>query len=359
MYKDLRVAAIVPAYNESLLIAKTIRTMPDFIDHIVVIDDCSTDDTADKAVAAGDPRLVLIRHKRNTGVGGAVLDGHRRALKLGADVNVVMGGDAQMDPAYLPDLLDPIAEEGVEFTKANRFFSRTSYSGMPRHRVFGSIVLSFMTKLASGYWHLFDPQNGYTATSRSALERIDLDDVSLGYQFENDMLIRLNIADVWARDVPVPAVYGDEVSGMRMRKVVPAIGGLLLRGFWRRIMLKYVLYSFSPVALFLFSGLALFLLGAGFGTWVCYEAMRDQVPSAATVMAATAPLLTGIHFMVNAMMLDIQESPDWNPRRRPHRGGAVRGTFGRRAPEPVPIGRPRGADHAGTASSDDRRAGIR
>ncbi|OLE22536.1 MAG: hypothetical protein AUG49_18645 [Catenulispora sp. 13_1_20CM_3_70_7] len=369
MYKDLRVAAIVPAHNESLLIGKTIRTMPDLIDHIIVIDDCSTDDTAEQAMATGDPRLVLIRHGRNTGVGGAILDGHRRALELGADVNVIMAGDAQMDPAYLPDLLDPIAEEGVEFTKANRFFSRTSYSGMPKYRVFGSVALSFMTKLASGYWHLFDPQNGYTATSRSALLRIDLDEVSLGYQFENDMLIRLNIADVWARDVPVPAVYGDEVSGMRMRTVVPAIGGLLFRGFWRRILLKYVLYSFSPVALFLFSGLALFLLGAGFGTWVFYEAMSNQVPSAATVMAATAPLLTGIHFMVNAMMLDIQESPDWNPRGRPHRDSATRGAFGRRAPQPAPITRPRTAardDSTGRANRtgqavayDDSGVGVR
>lgn len=332
MYKDLSVAVVVPAYNESLLIGRTVTSMPEFVDHVIVVDDASADDTGERAAAAGDGRLTVIRHERNTGVGGAIVTGHRKALELGADVSVVMGGDAQMDPAYLPDLLDPIAEEGVEFTKANRFFSRSSYAGMPRHRVFGSIVLSFMTKMASGYWHLFDPQNGYTAISCSALARIDLDQVSQRYQFENDILIRLNIADVWARDIPVPAVYGEEVSGMRMTKVVPAIAGLLMRGFWRRIMLKYVLYSFSPVALFLFSGLLLFLFGAGFGAWVLYEALTDQVPSAATVMAATAPLLTGIHFLVNAMMLDIQESPDWNPRRRPNRdpGVATRATFGRR-----------------------------
>jgi glycosyltransferase involved in cell wall biosynthesis len=338
MYKGLSVAVVVPAYNESSLIGKTIASMPDLVDHVVVVDDASADDTAARAEATGDRRLVLIRHERNTGVGGAVVTGHHMALDLGADVSVVMGGDAQMDPAYLPDLLDPIAEEGVEFTKANRFYSRTSYAGMPRHRIFGSIVLSFMTKMASGYWHLFDPQNGYTAISRSALERIDLDKMSQRYQFENDILIHLNIADVWARDIPVPAVYGEEVSGMKMTKVVPAITGLLVRGFWRRILLKYVLYSFSPVALFLFAGMSLFLFGAGFGGWVLYEAMSDQVPSAATVMAATAPLLTGIHFLVNAMMLDIQESPDWNPRRHPHRdrGMATRATFGRRVPDETP-----------------------
>src|SRR5258708_4591141 len=129
MYKNLSVAVVVPAHNESLLIGRTITTMPAFVDHIIVVDDCSSDDTAAQAVATGDPRLVLIRHGRNTGVGGAILDGHRRVLELGADVSVIMAGDAQMDPAYLPALLDPIAEEGVEFTKANRFFSRTSYAG--------------------------------------------------------------------------------------------------------------------------------------------------------------------------------------------------------------------------------------
>jgi glycosyltransferase involved in cell wall biosynthesis len=341
MYKGLRVAVVVPAYNESLLIGKTITTMPDYVDHVIVIDDLSTDDTALRAEATGDERLTLIRHTVNTGVGGAVLDGHRRALALGADVSVVMAGDAQMDPAYLPDLLDPIAEEGVEFTKANRFYSRSSYAGMPRYRFLGSIALSFMTKLASGYWHLFDPQNGYTAISRSALERIDLDRISLGYQFENDMLIHLNIADVWARDVAVPAVYGEEVSTMRMSRVIPSIGGLLVRGFWRRILLKYVLYSFSPVALFLLAGLALTTFGAGFGMWAFAEAMAGHVPTAATVMASAAPLLTGIHFLVNALMLDIQESPDWNPRRSgsrrsgPRRAGHTEWQPGTAAAEPT------------------------
>jgi glycosyltransferase involved in cell wall biosynthesis len=334
MYKGLRVAAVVPAYNESLLIGKTITTMPDFVDHVIVIDDLSTDDTARRAEAVGDLRLTLIRHTVNTGVGGAVLDGHRQALDLGADVSVVMAGDAQMDPAFLPDLLDPIADEGVEFTKANRFYSRSSYAGMPRYRFLGSIVLSFMTKLASGYWHLFDPQNGYTAISRSALERIDLDRIALGYQFENDILIHLNIADVWARDVAVPAVYGAEVSTMRMSRVIPAIGGLLVRGFWRRILLKYVLYSFSPVALFLFAGLGLTAFGAGFGLWAFAAAMTGTVPTAATVMASAAPLLTGIHFLVNALMLDIQESPDWNPRRGgPRRSGPRRAGHAEWRPE--------------------------
>lgn len=315
MYRELTVAAVVPAHNESTLIAKTIRTMPDFVDHIIVVDDCSSDDTSARARAVGDPRVTLIRHAENTGVGGAIMDGHRLALELKADVDVVMAGDAQMDPDYLPSLLDPIAEGRVEFTKANRFFSRDSYQGMPRHRVFGSVVLSFMTKAASGYWHLFDPQNGYTAIHARALRRIDLDTVSLGYEFENDLLIHLNIANVRARDVPVPARYGDEVSGMRMRKVIPAISGLLFRGFWRRIFLKYVLHSFSPVAVLLFSGLTLLGFGSVFGVGLIVQRvlMGGGTPSAGTVLIAVAPWLAGMHMVINAWLLDIQESPDWDP----------------------------------------------
>lgn len=316
MYRDLAIAVVMPAFNEARLIGRTIATVPSFVDHIVVVDDCSSDGTSAAALAVGDPRVTLVRHECNTGVGGAILDGHRRVLELAADVSVVMAGDAQMDPDYLPDLLDPIAEGEADFTKANRFFSRTSFSGMPRHRVFGSVVLSFMTKAASGYWHLFDPQNGYTATAVAILRRIDLDRVAIGYEFENDFLIRLNIADARACDVPVPAVYGDEVSGIRLHKVAPALFGLLVAGFWRRILIKHVLQSFSPVALLLFSGLALLGFGSAFGLGtIVYRLTGGGSPSAGTVLLSVTPLLAGLHLVINAWVLDIQQAPD-RPRRR-------------------------------------------
>jgi len=319
MYRDLTIAVVMPAYNEARLVGKAITAVPRFVDHVVVIDDCSTDGTVDAVLAVGDPRLTLIRHTANTGVGGAVRDGHHRALDLGADVSVVMAGDAQMDPAYLPDLLDPIADGTADFTKANRFFSRDSLAGMPRHRVLGSIALSFMTKAASGYWHIFDPQNGYTATSARTLRRIALDQLAIGYEFENDFLIRLCIADARAQDVPIPAVYGDEVSGIRLHKVAPALFWLLFRGFWRRIVVKHVLQSFSPVAVLLFSGLALLGFGtaSGVGT-VAYRLSGGGSPSAGTVLLSVAPLLAGLHLVINAWILDIQQAPD-----RPAHGSAL------------------------------------
>ncbi len=310
MYKGMHVAVVVPAYNEEKLIGRTINSVPDYVDSIVVVDDLSTDETALRALETADQRLSLIQHTVNTGVGGAIIDGHKRALALGSDVNVVMAGDAQMNPDYLPALLDPIADHGYGFTKANRFYSREALAGMPAIRVFGSIVLSFATKLASGYWNLFDPQNGYTAVTRGALARIDLDRVARGYSFENDLLICLGIANVRAKDVPVPSVYGDEVSGMRLMKVVPEISRLLFTGFWRRILLKYVLMSFSPIALLLFTGLFLCLAGAVVGIWAIIVTPSEAAPSAGTVLLAAGPLLVGINMLVHALALDIQQSPD-------------------------------------------------
>lgn len=307
MYRDLRVAVVVPAHNEELLIGKVIQTMPELVDHIIIADDASPDSTAEAARAVADHRTEVITLPENQGVGGAILTGHTRALELGADVSVVMAGDAQMDPAFLPSLLDPIASGDAQFTKANRFYGPGSFAGMPRHRIFGNIVLSFLTKAASGYWSLFDPQNGYTAIHRAALERLPMDRIAKRYEFENDMLIQLNILRVPARDVPIPAVYGDEVSGMKLSKVAPRILRQLWRGFWQRMWWKYVVQSFSPVALMFFSGLALVGFGFAMGIFVLVNTIGPPIASPGTVILSVAPFLTGSHLLIMALFLDIQE----------------------------------------------------
>ncbi|MCU1542253.1 MAG: glycosyltransferase family 2 protein [Microbacteriaceae bacterium] len=310
MYKGAVIAAVVPAYKEALMIGRVIDTMPAFVDHIVIVDDCSPDDTSEVVTASADPRVTLIRHEVNQGVGGAIITGHRAAMSLGSDVNVIMAGDAQMDPEYLPPLLERVTADGYGFAKANRFFSPESFSGMPAYRVFGNIVLSFMTKLTSGYWHLFDPQNGYTAIRTDVLERVPLDNVAQRYSFENDLLIHLNILQVSAVDVPIPAVYGEEVSTIKLRHVVPELVALLTRGFWRRIWYRYVLWSFSPIALLLILGLLLFAFGVGVALWVCFQVASSVVATAATVMLAALPLMIGTQMLISALQLDIQASPD-------------------------------------------------
>lgn len=310
MYEDRCIAAVVPAYNEEKLITKVIETMPDFVDHIIVVDDRSSDRTAEVARATADPRLTVITHEKNTGVGGAIVTGHRAALELGADIDVVMAGDAQMDPSYLPALLDPIIHEGYGFAKANRFFSTGSYHGMPKYRIFGNVVLSFLTKFASGYWHIFDPQNGYTATRRDVLQRLPMHQLAQRYSYENDVLINLNILRVPATDVPIPAVYGEEVSSLKLRRVGPEISNLLFKGFWRRFLWKYVVHSFSPVALFVVGGLLLTLFGTAVGIWTIIETLGPPVATAGSVILAVAPWLLGMQMLMYALMLDIQESPD-------------------------------------------------
>jgi hypothetical protein len=178
---------------------------------------------------------------------------------------------------------------------------------MPRHRVIGNVGMSFLTKAASGYWNLFDPQNGYTAIHRHALERLQLDRLSRRYEFENDLLIKLNVLRVPARDVPIPAVYGAEVSGLRVSKVAPRLLRLLFRGFWHRMWWKYVLQSFSAVALMFFTGLFLVTVGLAFGIFTIVNTLGPPVATPGTVLLAVAPLLSGLHFLVSALQLDIQE----------------------------------------------------
>lgn len=316
MYKGLRVAVVVPARDEERHVGDVVRTVPPVVDHVVVVDDGSRDATAQTARSAagelagrpGAPRVDVLTHATSRGVGGAVLTGHRHALEAGADVLVVMAGDGQMDPERLCTLVDPIADDGYGFTKANRFFAIGSFDGMPRRRVLGNVLLSFLTKAASGYWQLFDPQNGYTAVHRDALSRIPLERIRTGYEFENDLLIHLNIARVRAKDVPVPARYGDEVSGLQILRVALRLSGLLFTGFWRRIWWKYVLQSFSPVALLLFSGLGLVSFGLLVGVFVVVNTLGPATASAGTVLMSAAPLLSGLHLLIFALMLDIQES---------------------------------------------------
>lgn len=309
MYRGAVISAVIPAYKEEKHIGEVITTMPDFVDHIVIVDDCSPDDTSGAVRSIGDPRVTLIRHEVNKGVGGAIMTAHRTAMDLGSDVNVVMAGDAQMDPGFLPDLLDKVTAEGYGFAKANRFYAPESFEGMPRHRVFGNIVLSFMTKFSSGYWNLFDPQNGYTAVRTEVLRRLDFGRIASRYSFENDLLIHLNILQVPATDVPIPAVYRNETSSIRLGKVIPELVNRLTVGFWRRIWYRYVLWSFSPIALLLFAGLALFLFGILVSIWMVFQILASVMATAATVMLAALPLMIGTQLLISALQLDIQATP--------------------------------------------------
>jgi len=310
MYKDSRIAVVVPARNEAGHIGGVIKSMPQLVDDIVVVDDCSDDNTSDNARATRDPRVTILATPAQSGVGGAMVLGYRHAIELGADIVVKMDGDGQMPPEYLHCLLDAIIDQGFDYAKGNRFLAGESIKVMPAHRVLGNIVLTFMTKLASGYWQVFDPQNGYTAVRTTVLASLDLGLLRRDYFFENDMLIRLNFQRYRVKDVAMPARYGDERSEINLFRVGVTFPVLLLRKFFYRIIQKYVLRDFSPIALFLFLGMALFLWGAGLGVYLWARTIITGLPTATgTIMLSLLPLILGFQLILQAIVLDIQESP--------------------------------------------------
>lgn len=253
MYKGKTIAVVVPAYNEELLIAKVVDTMPDYVDQIIVVNDASTDSTAIvlENKIKQHPNIEVISHSTNQGVGGAIVTGYKRARELERDVTVVMAGDAQMDPADLHALIEPIVNGVADYCKGNRLFRGESWHMIPHYRYFGNSLLSFLTKIASGYWHVADSQCGYTAISLAGLQLLDLDSIYRKYGMPNDILIKLNIENCRVKDVSVRPVYNiGEKSGIRLWRVIPTISKLLFRGFFQRLFIKYVIKDFHPLVLF-------------------------------------------------------------------------------------------------------------
>ncbi|MDP2183439.1 MAG: glycosyltransferase family 2 protein, partial [Actinomycetota bacterium] len=254
MFGGKRVGVVVPCYNEERLIGTVIRTMPEYVDRIIVVDDMSSDGTVGSAEALIEEmpgRLRVIRHQENGGVGKAITTGYRVAVEEKIDVTVVMAGDAQMDPEDLPALLEPVTSGACDYSKGNRLFTGDAWKIIPRHRYLGNAALSLMTKIASGYWHVADSQTGYTAVSLAALETIELDNLYPRYGFPNDMLVHLNIYGFRVRDVPIRPVYGvGERSDIQLWKVVPTLSWLLFKRFWYRMFQKYVIRDTHPLVLF-------------------------------------------------------------------------------------------------------------
>jgi glycosyltransferase involved in cell wall biosynthesis len=310
MYKNRRIAVVVPAYNEARHVGGVLRSLPEYVDHIIAVDDCSADDTDAVIRSCADARVAPLNTPANMGVGGATMLGYAKALELGCEVIVKMDGDGQMSPEHLPLLLDAVVEQGYDYAKGNRFMAGASLAGMPRLRLFGNIVLTFVNKLASGYWHIFDPQNGYTAISADALRRLDFGLLHRRYFFENDMLIGLNLYNARVRDVAMPARYGDEHSDLNPLHVGLKFPLLFVPRLWRRIYHKYVLRDFSPIALFLFTGLLLIAWGVLFGAYHWAKSISSGHPATTgTVMLAVLPLILGFQLILQAVVLDIQETP--------------------------------------------------
>ena len=277
MYKTQSVGVVVPAFNEETQIGKVIETMPDHVDHIVIIDDKSTDATADRVreYQESNSRIVLIEHEINQGVGGAIATGYMCMRNNNIDAAVVMAGDGQMNPDDMDVLLDPIVEGVAHYSKGNRLIYGNAFQTIPKVRFFGNAALSFLTKIASGYWHVADSQTGYTVINKQALHVINWDEMFKRYGQPNDILVKLNVHSFKVLDVPVEPVYNvGEKSGIHIRKVVFSIGWLLTKLFFWRLKEKYVIRDFHPLVLFYlmgFSGLAIGTLLFARLIWIWIE----------------------------------------------------------------------------------------
>ena len=310
MYEGKSVAVVVPAYNEEALIASTVSTIPAFVDRIIVVDDGSNDGTVEKARNA-DPRVDLIVHERNQGVGAAIVTGYKRAIAEDVDITAVMAADGQMDPDDLETLIHGVAVGEVDYAKANRLFTGQAWELIPRTRYLGNAVLSFLTKIASGYWHVADSQSGYTAVDLETLRLLDLDRIYKRYGFPNDLLVHLNVWNRRVRDYPSRPIYGvGERSGIRLRHVVPKISWLLTKGFFWRMKEKYIIRDFHPLILFYTLGLVLF--GSGFILGWLEVGLRiagNEITSASIVLVALL-IISGLQLLLFAMWFDMESNKE-------------------------------------------------
>ncbi|ABW66345.1 glycosyltransferase family 2 protein [Desulfosudis oleivorans] len=313
MYQNKSVCVVIPAHNETTQILRVLSTLPEWVDHIVVVDDASTDATADVVTgqAKKDGRVVLLRHDVNQGCGGALVSGYRWAIEHHIDIAVRMDGDGQMDPADLPALVEPVASGAVDYTKGNRFFSGNAYRHMPKIRYFGTAFLSLLTKIVSGYWHISDFQSGYTAISNKALNTIDWDRMYKQYGQPNDLMILLNVDNFRVADVPVEPVYNvGEKSGIRIKKVVFTISWLLFKRFFWRMKEKYIIKDFHPLVFFYLLGMGFGALTAGLFARLFYIWYISGYIPPINALAAMFSFMSASQFILFAMWFDMEANKD-------------------------------------------------
>jgi glycosyltransferase involved in cell wall biosynthesis len=306
-----RIAVVIPAYKVTRHIGDVILKIPALIWRIYLIDDACPDGSG-KYVERNidDERVRIIYHAQNQGVGGAVMTGYQAAVTDGAEVIVKVDGDGQMDPGLIPYFVEPILAGEADYTKGNRFYDLEEIRTMPPMRLFGNAILSFMSKLSSGYWHLFDPTNGYTAIHADVVKHLPLGKISRRYFFETDMLFRLNTLRAVVVDVPMDAKYGEEVSHLKVSKILGEFLFKHSRNFLKRVFYNYYLRDLSLASVELPTGLTLMLFGVVYGGYNWLESARLEVPTpAGTVMLAAMPLLMGLQLLLAFIGYDIASVP--------------------------------------------------
>jgi glycosyltransferase involved in cell wall biosynthesis len=240
MQQDKKVGVVVPAYNEERFIEEVIKTMPTYVDRIFVVNDKSSDRTGEILSKMNNDRLVVVTHQQRMGAGGAMISGYKKALSGDMDIITIMAGDGQMDPTILDKIIEPVLSGKADYSKGNRLSLPEHRNGMPKFRLLGNFLLTFMVKLASGYWNIDDPMNGYTAISGNTLAKIDLDKVQKGYAFEADLMVKLNVVNAIMVNVPMPSRYRGEKSKIKYWTFIMRLSLVLARSFVWRLWVKYI-----------------------------------------------------------------------------------------------------------------------
>ncbi len=311
-YSEYRTAVVIPAFRVERDIQDVLCGIPPYIAHIIVVDDASPDSSADLVAAAAltDKRIHLIRHDRNQGVGGAMKSGFRVAIELGAQIILKLDGDGQMDPVHIPSLLTPLIEGVADYTKGNRFRDFESLRQMPLVRRVGNLGLSFLTKAATGYWNIFDPTNGYFAIRADVLAQLPLERIDNSYFFETSMLSHLYLLDAFVMDVTIPARYRNETSSLSIRRALFEFPFKLTQTLFRRLILKYFIFDFSMMSIYMLTGIPLLLFGLIFGItkWIQYAELGIAAPTG-TVILPTLSVILAIQILLSAIEIDLNAAP--------------------------------------------------
>ena len=314
------ISVIIPCYNVSRHIEDVIKKLPPEVSWIITVNDCSKDDTQKilLRLQQENKKIVLIDHETNQGVGGAMISGFKRSIELNSDITIKIDGDDQMDSSYMRALIKPIIDSKADYTKGNRFRDFKALRKMPVLRRFGNLGLSFMIKAASGYWNIFDPNNGFVAISNEMLKSIDINKIHKRYFFESSMLIELYHSDAVIQEIPMKARYGDEVSNLSLTRTLFGFPPKLLKAFIRRIILRYFLFDFNIASVYLLFGVPLFILGLVYGivNYIEYGSSHTPAPTG-TVVIPTLLIIMGFQLLLSATSYDISNYPkskDTNPK---------------------------------------------
>ena len=307
----LTIAVVIPCYRVRRHILDVLQSIGPTVSHIVVVDDACPEMSGQWVQETNqDPRVQVLFHEHNQGVGGAVMTGYRAAIASGADILVKIDGDGQMDPTLIERFIRPIARGQADYTKGNRFYDLTHLGQMPTVRLIGNAALSLMAKMSTGYWNIFDITNGYTAIHAKVVHLLPLDKISARYFFETDILFRLNLVRAAVVDIPMDAKYAGESSSMQLGKIAAEFFMKHLRNFSKRIFYNYFLRDMSVASLELLIGAAMLIFGVVFGASQWLHSWQTGVAAPlGTVMLAALPTMLGIQFLLAFVGFDVANAP--------------------------------------------------